>query len=194
MRIILWAALACGLLGTPASAQTVNDLVQVWLAQAGKVAATGDYATCQPEGASDGICAWNAGKLGTQPSTSQLQALAPAWQTAQQAAQYVAIIKAGLAVTSSGTPSLSATYGVDQDAQLNIDSQIAAILTNGTFTNGQATRVWHDAAGLPHTFTVAQFKALATAIGVYVDGVIATVDALRSGSSAAWPTATTTIP
>jgi len=72
--------LALLLLPSLAQAQTANDLVQVWLAQAGKTAAPGDYTTCQPEGQADGICTWNAVALGAQPTDTQLQALIPAWQ------------------------------------------------------------------------------------------------------------------
>ena len=38
------------------------------------------------------------------------------------AAAYAAAIAAGLAITSTSTPALTATYGVDSGAQTNIDS------------------------------------------------------------------------
>ena len=86
---------------------------------------------------------------------------------AQQAA---AIISGGLHVTSTGTSSLNGTYATDGNTTAEINAEITSLLLNGTFTDGTQTIQWPDIAGAPHAFNVAQFKTLATAIGVFVTG------------------------
>ena len=61
---------------------------------------------------------------------------------------------AGLAITSTATPALNATYALDQASQDQL-YQIASYAQNfGVFPNGQSTMAYNDISGVPHTFTI----------------------------------------
>ena len=186
----------------PAHSQQVNDLVQEWLSEH-SISAT-DYRTCDPAPSNaqvvgtDGVCSWGS-DLGAQPTSSQLQALAPTWRTKQTAitnaqaaqARYNAAIAAGVAIASAAAPALTGTYALDDTTETHVDSEMVSILKNSTFTNGQTSRIWPTLgnASAP-TFTTAQFMALAVAMGAYKDALIA-----AETGQGAWPaTNTATIP
>lgn len=107
---------------------------------------------------------------------------------------YIKAMASGVALSSSSTPALNATYAIDQASQFNITAEMVSINTNGTFTNGQSSRPWPDSIGTYHVFTVAQFKSFSTAIAQYVDDLAITEQALISGQQASWPTASISIP
>jgi hypothetical protein len=111
----------------------------------------------------------------------------PAPTLAQQAA---ALLFGGCHVTSTGTPALSATYPCDPTAQQQINAEITSILLNGTFADGETTIGWLDATGASHTFSIAEFKALATEIAAFVSGCIKVIN----GQSTTLPSASVTIP
>jgi hypothetical protein len=113
---------------------------------------------------------------------------------AQTESQFQTALGTGITITSTATPALNGAYAVDPTTQFNINSEVVSILTNGVFTNGQTTKAWPDISGPVHVFTVAQFKTFATAVSNYVDGLITTRSTLLAGQSAAWPTASATIP
>ena len=115
-------------------------------------------------------------------------AVIPALTLAQQAQ---AAFGAGLAITSTGTPALSATYPVDATTQAHISAEMIALLnSSGTaFADNSASVVWPDIEGLDHTFTIAEFKPFALAIGAYV----AALFKVLNGTLAAMPAATATI-
>lgn len=112
---------------------------------------------------------------------------APASPTlAQQAA---ALLAAGCAITSTSTPTLSGTYACDTLSQQHVQAEVTSILLNGTFADGTTSAVWLDAADAPHTFTIAEFKALATALAAFVSGCLKVVN----GQSTTLPTQPSTI-
>jgi hypothetical protein len=117
--------------------------------------------------------------------------------TAAEAAQaaYSAAIAAGLATTWSTSTTLNGAYALDQATQFNMTAETVSILTNGTFTNGQTTRNWPNAAGAFQSLTLAQFKALASAIALYLDGLASALAlaAASAGGAASWPSVTVTI-
>jgi hypothetical protein len=115
--------------------------------------------------------------------------------TAAEAAQatYAAAIAAGLTATWSTSTTLNGTYALDQTTQFTMTAETVSILTNGTFTNGQTTRNWPNAAGAFQSFTLAQFKALASAIALYLDGLASALAVASAGGAASWPSATVTI-
>jgi hypothetical protein len=76
---------------------------------------------------------------------------------------------------------------------LLIQAETVSILTNGTFTNGQTTRNWPNAEGSFQPFTIAQFKALATAIAQYLDALATALATASAGGSPSWPSANITI-
>jgi hypothetical protein len=92
----------------------------------------------------------------------------PPLTLAQQAA---VLIAGGLTITSGGTPALNGTYAADPQTVSYINSELNAIMLNGTFADGAATVEWPDAAGALHTFNVVEFKALASALGAFVAGI-----------------------
>ncbi|WP_298281278.1 hypothetical protein [Acidocella sp.] len=114
-----------------------------------------------------------------------LSAAAP---TLAQQAQ--AALNAGLAITSSGTPALSATYACNEAAQARLNRVSVYLQVNGAFPNNATTIQWVDATGAPHTFTEAQFKSLAVAIADYV----LALDDVALGLASTLPATTATIP
>lgn len=85
--------------------------------------------------------------------------------------KFSSAIVAGVTLTWSSSTSLNGLWDADDQTQHELNSEIVSILLNGVFTNGQSTRVWLDYNYGAHTFTVAQFKLFATAIGGYVDNL-----------------------
>jgi hypothetical protein len=114
--------------------------------------------------------------------------IAPALTLAQQAA---AALAAGLAITSTATASLDATYPADPNTVSYVNSELNAILLNGTFADGATAIQWPDTTGALHTFTVAQFKTFAAALGTFVSGIRKCV---IGAVGAALPSASDTIP
>ncbi len=113
----------------------------------------------------------------------------PGWP-ASLAEQAIARLATGLAVTSAGTPALSATYAVDAAAQAHIQAEVIAILLNGSFADGSASVAWPDTAGVIHDFAdVAAFKGFAAAVSAYVAALFKVIN----GTSTALPAATATI-
>ena len=166
--------LALFLIPHSAPAQTLNDLVQAWLAQQGITAASGSYRTCDP-GTGDQLCAWNTALLGAQPTAAQLQALASTVAAQQAAAVNIAsALAAGVQISSTSTSALNGTYAIDRLHQQLITSEQVYIATTGHFTNGQATRAWLDMNGARHTFpSTAEFTAFAEAVAQYVNALMA---------------------
>jgi hypothetical protein len=108
-------------------------------------------------------------------------AAAAAQTLVQQAATMLAT---GCQVASTGTPALNGTYPTDAISQQHVQAEITSILLNGTFADGTSEIEWLDASGVPHAFSVAQFKTLATALGTFVSGVLKVIN----GQSATLPT------
>ena len=82
------------------------------------------------------------------------------------------------------TPALNGTYGVAGNAMSTIFAEMISILANNTFTNGTATLAFPDTSNAPHDFTVAQFKTLATALGLFGN----TCTAIMSSNAGTLPT------
>ncbi len=177
-----------------AFAATENDLVQAYLASSKIAWSSGDWHTCQPQGQADQVCSWNTAKLGAQPTQTQLNAMATYVTNQQQAAQYNGLLTAGVTITSTATAALNGTYALDSQTQCAVNSEVLSITVNGVFTNGQTTKPWPDASGAVHAFTTTQFKAFATAVSNYVDGLVTARATLLAGQSVAWPVSTATIP
>jgi hypothetical protein len=90
--------------------------------------------------------------------------------TLQQSA--AALLRAGtFQVQSSSTAALSGTYACDTATNNRVLAELVSILTNGSFTNGEGTRTWPQAGGAEPSFTIAQFRAFATAMGDWIDAL-----------------------
>ena len=84
--------------------------------------------------------------------------------SAQQATK---LYNAGCAITSTSTAALGGTYAVAGNAMSTIFAEMISILTNNTFTNGTASLDYPDTSRHAAHFTMAQFKTLATALGLF---------------------------
>jgi hypothetical protein len=104
-----------------------------------------------------------------------------------------AALSAGLQITSTSTPSLNGTYGLDQSAQNNVNATVTYILLNGTFPGGGTTMPWVDQNNEPHLWpNVTMFKSFATAYADFVAAV--SLYQLSNGAAGAIPSNQVTIP
>lgn len=88
------------------------------------------------------------------------------------AQQAQTLLMNGLAINSAGNSDLNATYPCDTSTQQQLNSEITSLLLNSTFTDGGSTIDWLDNVGHVHTFSIDQFKALATMVAGFVTGCI----------------------
>jgi hypothetical protein len=104
------------------------------------------------------------------------------------------LLTSGLAVTSTSTPALNATYNVVGEwAGPALQAEASAIQMSGTaeaFADGTTSVTWPDRTGAAHTFTVAQFQSLLHAINLFV----AQCYQYSTGVIATAPTGAATIP
>lgn len=77
----------------------------------------------------------------------------------------------GLVLTSTGTPSLNATYSLSASSLSQIAEVREDILANGAFSFGGSSFSWADINGTVHTFNVTTFSAFASAVAKYVEAV-----------------------
>jgi hypothetical protein len=131
------------------------------------------------------------------PSPTALAAAFPNYTTAAVAANAQALYKAALtgplALTFSTSTTLNDSYNIDQATQFNISAELVSILVNGTLTNGLTSRNWPTASGNFRMMTVAQFKAFATAVALYIDQAQTAYATAAAGQVAAWPSVNITV-
>lgn len=128
---------------------------------------------------------WTASQSGSTWTFTAPVVVAPTQTPSQQA---IAAQSNGLAITAT-TTALNGTYDVSQTSRINIMAQEISVSVTGTFTNGQSTINWPDMNGSLHSFTVAQFKAFATAVGFYYTELFF----IQQSNSGSLPAATATI-
>ena len=110
-------------------------------------------------------------------SEAELQAVLtgqypPGWPPtlAQKA---MALLAAGLTITSPAIGLTSVAFAADADTQAHVNAEVTSILLNGTFADGTATVMWADMTGTAHAIpSVAAFKPFASAIAAFVAGVM----------------------
>ena len=108
--------------------------------------------------------------------------------------QAATVIAAGIQITSTGTPALNGTYGIDADARANISGIVAGLAIGAGFPPADAATLdYGDIAGQVHTFTQDQFKNFAKAVRDYMYAIDVTLRTLAQGGNAAWPSAQVTI-
>ena len=101
--------------------------------------------------------------------------------------QAQAALAAGLQITSSGTPSLNATYANDV---VKIMAIATYIIHNNSFPASLSTLPWPDINGIVHIFpSTSEFMAFATAIANYV----ILLDIIINTNSGSLPSNTATI-
>ena len=109
-------------------------------------------------------------------------------------AQYNSAIASGANVTSTSNPGLNGNYSVNSAAIANIQAEQVSILTGGTFTTGQTSRVWLLSSGIPVTFpTTAEFTTFAKAIALFVNNLIMALAAAQQSGTFTAPSNSITI-
>ena len=105
-------------------------------------------------------------------------------------------LNAGLAIISTATSALNATYVINPPQMMAEVLYIQVTTSEGAakFSNGQTTKAWPDIGGAFHTFTTAQFITLAKACAQYVDAVLAQIAVVQASGTPIWPTQPMTIP
>ena len=117
-----------------------------------------------------------------------VQGAAPTPSLAQQA---LALMSAGLTITSTGTPSISAVYPVTPAAQVKYASLQSVVAATGAFPGGATTQPILDAAGNFHSVTPAQFTEIALAVAAFATPLQLILD---GHTGTALPSASVTIP
>lgn len=125
---------------------------------------------------------------------SQWTEVTGSWPPAPTAAEQLflkayALLNGTVSVTSASTPSLNGNYTITPADQAHLSVEIQSIMLNGTFADGISTVAWPDASGALHAFTVAEFKAFATALGAFVAACLK----CQNGASTTLPNAALTI-
>jgi hypothetical protein len=110
-------------------------------------------------------------------------------------AMYSSALNAGIAITSSGTPALNATYAIDPVTMQMLYDLSIYISVNGVYPGGAATLNWPDASGAVHVFgLITTFKAFAKALQDYVAKLVVAEAAQAAGGTPTWPAAASSIP
>lgn len=103
-------------------------------------------------------------------------------------------IAAGIAITSTGNPTLNATYALDERSTAQI-FQIGLYASQlQKFPSGDATQPYPDITGNPgHIFTVAQFVAFLQVVAPLVSALNTQAGILAHGGTPTWPDQSATI-
>jgi len=123
----------------------------------------------------------------TRAKPTWAEIVAASGPTPQQ--QYDTAIAAGLQITSTGSPSISATYALDK---VTLDQIRALAVDCGAglgFPGGGSTFAYPDATGAPKVFTEAQIKAVYSAVRDHLYQL-----GLALAGQGSWPTDSVTIP
>ena len=157
----------------------------------GKIWAFNDDVVASAVGGVYAFAAPNGAVLATpvtlQPSTAPVP---PALTLAQQTA---AAIAAGLTITLTGTLTLGPTvFPTDSATTAKIGAIATTLLATGAFPGGATSYPMKDAAGVWHTFTVAQYTKVAGALAAYVAALDLIVDG-NPFDATALPTASITL-
>lgn len=126
--------------------------------------------------------------LGTVSDTDQryLDFLHPPKTLTQKA---MAQLAAGLAITSTGTPTLNGTYGCDSVSQADIVAIETSLNAGKGFPGGATTFGYPDMSGALHSFSQTEFTAFAAAVRDYVYALRSVI----SGQSTTLPASTASI-
>ncbi len=102
-------------------------------------------------------------------------------------------VAAGIALTSTGTPALNATYALDSVSTGQI-FQIGLYANQfGVFPSGDATQPYPDAGGTSHSFTVTAFIAFLKVVAPLVSALTTQAGVMAQGGSPVWPSQSATI-
>ncbi|HXA23633.1 MAG TPA: hypothetical protein VNW90_15185 [Acetobacteraceae bacterium] len=102
-------------------------------------------------------------------------------------------IAAGIAITSTGTPALNATYALDPTTMEQIGSVARDNAASLGLPGGLPTFVYPDASGTPHTFTGSQIDAVYRAMRDLIFVLTTQAGVMAHGGSPVWPSQTAVI-
>lgn len=173
----------------------LNELVLAYLAAQNVTPAPGDYVIEDKfNGEGPFIASWNVVNLGTQPSSGTLNGLIPQ-VTIQQSAQsdYTTNLGNGIAITSTATPALNATYGLDPTTLSQIQALANDCAVGFGFPGGAGSFAYPDQTGTPHTFASADMVNLYKAMRNLIYAMQTTLAARLQGNNAGWPSQSATI-
>ena len=88
--------------------------------------------------------------------------------------QASAALRAGLTITSTSNSALNGIYDVGTGTQARI-AFFTKCVANGSFPGNQLTLNWTDASGIPHNFTINEYKAFAVAVAAYATALQAII-------------------
>jgi hypothetical protein len=113
---------------------------------------------------------------------------APTQPPSQRAAALLASkVAVGLVLTSTSTPTLNATYALD-DVSTDQIFQIGLYAAQfAMFPSGAATQSYPDVSGIPHVFTVTQFVAFLHAVAALISGLTTQAGVMAGGGNPVWP-------
>jgi hypothetical protein len=145
----------------------------------------------------------NGQVLGPYPST--LEPFTPPTPTAEQNAAianqqlsvtgYNTAIAQGIAVTSSNTATLNATYACDPQTCSDMMAEVQYISIFGEFTNQGSTDIWPDITGNVHVFpSTTEFIALAKGQAQYVAICKMVSGQIAMGQTVSFPSNSVNIP
>lgn len=103
-------------------------------------------------------------------------------------------IAQGIALTSTGTPTLNGIYALDPDSTNQI-FQIGLYASQfNAFPSGQSVQPYPDITSQPHNFTVASFVAFLRVVAPLVSQLNTQAAILGAGGQPSWPAQAGTIP
>lgn len=123
---------------------------------------------------------------------ASIQALLPAPTgtiTPSPAQQAASMLASGIAITSTGTPALNATYAVDQPSQMDIIAIETSLNAGKGFPGGATNFNFPDITGAMHSFSAANFTNFAAAVRDYVYALKSVI----AGASQTLPAGTASI-
>lgn len=107
---------------------------------------------------------------------------------------YSALTTAGLSITSTGSPSISATYAVDEKSQANLSGIAATIGFLGEFPGGGSSFVYPDISSNPIVFSsVADFRKFYSAYVSFVLQISQALAIKQAGGEIDWPSGSVAI-
>jgi hypothetical protein len=176
-------------------AQTANenDLITAYLLINNIPWSPSDWSTCAIGNGPVLVCGWNATNLGTQPSQTVLTTYNTAALNLEQARNFQNIIFNGVTVVCATgdvicSPSLEATYNLQQADLVQIGLEWLSLTHDGTFSGGGISLVLSDAFGGTHAFSTQQFLEYADAVETYYSGMVSAYETFLTGASASYPT------
>ena len=120
-------------------------------------------------------------------------AVASAYNLAVAQATYASLVTGGLTITSTGSPAVNGTYGVQPSDTANLNATETYILANGSLQ--QTPEPWFLTNGSEVLIpSVTVFKNISSAIANFITSAHVAEGIAAAGGTPSWPSASVTIP